>query len=305
MGSEAPRTRCEVWAPAKINLGLRVLGRRDDGYHELVTTFVAVDLYDHLVFTRCIAGGVNLEARAGWNDGARPDGFPLDERNLIMKAVRLVEREAGVHASLSISIRKCIPIAAGLGGGSADAAATLVAMTRLYGLDPSPEQLTAWGGQLGADVPFFLGGPMAEGRGRGDALRSIRLFSGWWALLVSPLIFLSAREVYGGFGLTFGTKGGSFDNCRDREGFLAALRRIHNDLEPVVIRRAPEIQLWQGRLHELGAAGVLVSGSGPTVAGVFMHEPSAETVQALRERGSRIRVFVTRPVVTPTALVVR
>ena len=303
--SEITPTRCEIWAPAKLNLGLRVVGRRDDGYHDLVTTFVAVDLYDHLVFTKRIAGGVSLEARSAWNGSATPDGFPLDEQNLILRAVRLIERETGIRTSLSISIQKRIPIAAGLGGGSADAAATLVAMTRLYGLEPSPGQLSAWAGQLGSDVPFFLGGPMAEGRGRGDVLRPIRFFSGWWAVLVSPSIFLSAKEVYGGLDLTSEARGGNFTDCRDREGFLAALRRIHNDLEPVVIRRAPEILLWQGRLREQGAVGVFVSGSGPTVFGVFMDQPPEGVVQSLGERGAGIRVFVTRPVVTPTALVVR
>lgn len=297
-------TRCEVWAPAKLNLGLRVVGRRDDGYHDLVTTFVAVDLYDHLIFTRLITGGVYLEAQSAWT-GRRPEGFPLDESNLIIRAVRLIEHEAGVRASLSISIKKRIPIAAGLGGGSADAAATLVAMTRLYGLDPTPEELSAWAGQLGADVPFFLGGPVAEGRGKGDILRPIRLYSLWWAVLLSPPVFLSAREVYGGLGLTSGLKEDNFDDCRDREGFLAALRRSHNDLEAVVLRRAPEILLWQGRLREQGAAGVFVSGSGPTVFGVYMNQPPEETVQSLRGGGTGARVVVARPVTTPLALVVQ
>jgi len=106
-----------------------------------------------------------------------------------------------VRASLSISIKKRIPIAAGLGGGSADAAATLVAMTRLYGLDPTAEELSAWAGNWGRMLPFFLGGRWQEGRGKGDILRPIRLYSLWWAVLLSPPVFLSAREVYGGFGL--------------------------------------------------------------------------------------------------------
>src|SRR3989304_3951037 len=118
-------TRCEIWAPAKLNLGLRIVGRRDDGYHDLETMFVAVDLYDHLTFTKRIAGDVSLEARSSW-DNRRPAGFPLGEQNLIMRAVRLIEQECGIHASLSISVKKSIPIAAGLGGGSSDAAAALV-----------------------------------------------------------------------------------------------------------------------------------------------------------------------------------
>jgi 4-diphosphocytidyl-2-C-methyl-D-erythritol kinase len=297
-------TRCEIWAPAKLNLGLRVVGRRNDGYHDLETLFVAIDLYDHLTFTKRIAGGVSLEARSSW-DGRTPAGFPLGEQNLIVRAIRLIEQDCGIHASLSISIEKSIPIAAGLGGGSSDAAAALVAMARLYGLDLPHEHLTAWARQLGADVSFFLGTPIAEGWGRGDSLRPARLFSDWWAVLVSPPVFLSAKEVYGGLDLTSKARRVNFTNCRDREGFLAALRRIQNDLEPVVIRLAPEISLWQGRLREQGAAGVFVSGSGPTVFGVFMDQPPDQAVQCLRESGTGARVLVARPVGTPTALVVR
>lgn len=299
------RTRCEVWAPAKLNLGLRIVGRRDDGYHDLETTFVAVDLYDHLIFTKRITGGVSLELRPPGNSRRAVEDFPLDEQNLIMRAVRLVERDTGIQASLSISIRKQIPIAAGLGGGSSDAAATLVAMTRLYDLHPPAGVLPALARELGSDVPFFLGGPIAEGRGRGDILRPVRLFSDWWAVLVTPPIFLSAKEVYTGLSLTSKAKGGNLFGGRDRDGFLAALRRIHNDLEPVVIRRATEISLWQGRLCELGAAKVIVSGSGPTVFGVFMDQPPEGAVRRLRELGARTRIFVTRPIVAPGALVVR
>ncbi len=298
------RTRCEIWAPAKLNLGLRVLGRRADGYHDILTRFVAVDLYDQLVFTRRIAGGVSLQLQVD-SAGVRPGEFPLDEGNLILRAVRLVERAAGIRASLSISIRKTIPIAAGLGGGSADAAATLLAMTRLYGIDVPPRELGAWGAQLGADVRFFLGESAAMGRGRGDELTPISLFRQWWAILVTPPVFVSAGDVYGDLRLTLGAKAANFHDCRDREGFLAALRRSHNDLEAVVLRRAPEILLWQGRLREQGAAGVFVSGSGPTVFGVYMSQPSEKTVQSLRGGGTGARVEVARPVTTPLALVVQ
>jgi 4-diphosphocytidyl-2-C-methyl-D-erythritol kinase len=297
-------TRFEIRAPAKLNLGLRVVGRRDDGYHDLETLFVAIDLYDHLTFTKRITGNVSLEARSSW-DGRAPTGFPLGEQNLIVRAIRLVEQDCGIHASLSVSIEKNIPIAAGLGGGSSDAAAALVAMARLYCLDLPHAQLTAWARQLGADVPFFLGTPISEGRGRGDSLRPVRLFCDWWAVLVSPPVFLSAKDVYGGLGLTSKARRVNFTNCRDREGFLAALRRIQNDLEPVVIRLAPEISLWQRRLREQGAAGVFVSGSGPTVFGVFLDQPPDQVVQCLRESGTEVRVLVARPVGTPTALVVR
>lgn len=298
------RVCCEVMAPAKINLGLQVIGRRPDGYHDILTTFVAINLYDHLIFTRRIAGGVSLEAVNPDRDRGGTQGFPIGEDNLIMRAVRLVERETELHADLLISVRKQIPIAAGLGGGSSDAAATLLGLKHLYDLPVSERKLADWAGRLGSDVPFFLNSWAAEGRGRGEKLRPIRLFRDWWVLMVTPRIFLSAKDVYEGLDLTYGAGAADFSGCRDRGSFLAALRRAHNDLESVVIRRIPEVQQWRDRLRKIGAENVFVSGSGPTAFGVFLNRPTEGAVQLLRKAGMLSQVIMARPVDTPTALVV-
>ncbi len=299
------RTRIGIWAPAKVNLGLRVLGKRPDGYHNIRTVFVALALYDHLQFTRTVSGGVQLRRAPTADSGHIARGFPLNEDNLIMRAVRLVEQQTGIVANLAIEVRKTIPIAAGLGGGSSDAAATLRAMTRLYDLNTDSSLMAQWAMAIGSDVPFFLGDAMAAGSGRGEVLRPIKLFADWWIVLICPPVFLSAGEVYGQLRLTSTLPVPCFGESRDAEGFLDALRQSHNDLEPVVIHRVPDVRNWLEYLKESGADGVFVSGSGPTACGVFGQRPSERIVDSMRERQPGVQIFVTHPVSTAGALLER
>lgn len=296
------RTHVDIGAPAKINLGLRVLGKRPDGYHDIDTVFVAVDHYDHLSFTRTICGGVQLRLLPSAGSTEVANGFPLNEDNLITRAVRLVERETGIVANLAIEVHKAIPIAAGLGGGSADAAATLRALTRLYDLRVDLGRVAGWAAALGSDVPFFLGGPIARGTGRGEKLNPLKMFTDWWLVLICPPVFLSAGDVYGQLRLTSPRPNPSFGQSRDAEGFFDALRQCHNDLENVVIRQVPDVCNWLEYLKESGAGGVFVSGSGPTACGVYRRRPSERFVRLMRERQPRAQVIVTRPVATAGAL---
>jgi 4-diphosphocytidyl-2-C-methyl-D-erythritol kinase len=299
------RTRIGIWAPAKVNLGLRVLGKRPDGYHNIRTVFVALALYDHLQFTRTVSGGVQLRLAPTADSGHIARGFPLNEDNLIMRAVRLVEQQTGIVANLAIEVRKTIPIAAGLGGGSSDAAATLRAMTRLYDLNTDSSLMAQWAMAIGSDVPFFLGDAMAVGSGRGEVLRPLKLFADWWIVLICPPVFLSAGEVYGQLRLTSTRPIPCLGQSRDAEGFLDTLRQSHNDLEPVVIRRVPDVRNWLEYLKESGADGVFVSGSGPTACGVFGQRPSERIVDSMRERQPGVQIFVTHPVSTAGALLER
>ncbi len=300
-----PRSHIDIWAPAKVNLGLSVLGKRADGYHDIHTVFVALDLYDHLQFTRTAEGGVRLRLADGESDFHGTHAFPLGEDNLIVRAVRLVEQQTGIVANLTIEVQKRIPIAAGLGGGSSDAAAALRAITRLHHIDAGDERVAEWAAALGSDVPFFLGSAMAEGMGRGEILRPLKLFADWWIVLVCPPVFLSAGEVYGQLRLTSRRTIPSFTESRDREGFFAALRQSHNDLEPVVMRRVPVVCEWLEHLKESGADGVFVSGSGPTACGVFGRRPSERIVRTMQERQPGTRIVVARPVSTAGALLER
>jgi len=297
-------TTCHILAPAKINLGLRVLGKRPDGFHEIRTTFVALDLYDRLTFTKKISGGVRLD----WDptpvvERERLD-FPLDERNLIVRAIRLLEERAGHGFDVAISVHKRIPTAAGLGGGSSDAAAALVGIDRLYGLGLSPHELAECAARLGSDVPFFLGGPAAVGEGRGERLRPVALYREWWAILVSPPVALRAADVYGRLRLTSPSGPSSLDFREDGDGFFSALRQCRNDLEAVVTSRFPELLRWEDSLREAGAESTFVTGSGPTVVGVFRRQPGDLTVERIRARDERVRVILARPVTTKAALVV-
>jgi len=278
-----------------------VLGKRSDGYHEIDTVFVAIDCYDDLEFEGTDSGGIALSWRTDDPDFPTHD-LTGDDSNLIVRAVRLVERERGLTAHLRIGLIKRIPIAAGLGGGSADAAATLAACNRLLGLNETARTLSNWAAQLGSDVPFFLGPPCARGRGRGEVLEPVECSTDWWALLVCPSMRLSAAEVYGALRLT-GDR--PFTDTLPRlagNGFIAAIGGLHNDLEQVVIGRAPVVQRWRSQLSHAGARCVLVSGSGPTVVGIFDFAPDPEIIGMGLSPGDRM--IVARPVATRSALII-
>jgi len=296
------RDKCEVWAPAKINLDLRVLGRRPDGFHEIDTTFVAVDLYDHLRFVRS-EGECRLALSPDSAVSPTAADFPLDERNLVLRAVRLWEQVTGVRIGIEITVTKSIPSAAGLGGGSSDAAATLWAINHMFGFDKSDAELGRMGASLGSDVPFFLGGAAARGRGRGEILEPIDLYWDWWAVLLCPPYRSSTPEVYAGLSLTEFVRNSRFDARSDEEGFFAALRRSHNDLEEVVVRRIPALLALREGLLANGAVYAAVSGSGPTIFGVFRRPPDEGVLARLSVLGDgNLRVCLVRPVATSQAL---
>ena len=171
----------EERAYAKINLALEVLGRRDDGYHEVSTVLHAVELTDHLTFEA--SEGLSLEC---------DDPAIASEGNLVLRAARLLQQTAGSGRGASITLRKGIPVAAGLGGGSSDAAVTLLALSRLWGIGMSPDELMELGATLGSDVPFFLQGNGLQGSGcalatgRGERVVSLPTAQGWWVVVLRP-----------------------------------------------------------------------------------------------------------------------
>ena len=292
---------CRIRTPAKINLGLRVRGRRPDGFHEIETTFAAVDLYDDLVCRRTDDGRVRLT----WNapdPHFRAGDLDNGESNLIVRAVRALERACGFEAGLEIHLTKRIPVAAGLGGGSSDAAAALVAVDRLYGLKMPPAELTAVAAELGSDVPFFLGSSCALARGRGEQLEPRKLFRDWWGVLVCPPLALKAGEIYAALDLTDYPPVPDTPHSLDGDGFFDAIGRLRNDLEKAVISRAPVVLYWCKRLVALGAQGAFVSGSGPTVVGIFRTPPDRRKLKDSEPGGAQ--VFIVRPVDTPTAIVI-
>jgi 4-diphosphocytidyl-2-C-methyl-D-erythritol kinase len=271
------RRRLVLQAAAKVNLGLEILGRRDDGYHEIATVMQAVDLSDRLI----IEDAETLEFRTG-----SPD-VPADGANLAARAAATLRDAAGSSRGAKIVLDKRIPVAAGLGGGSADAAAVLIGLNRLWGLRWSSERLAEVAVRLGMDVPFFLRGGVAVGTGRGERLRSID--GGAMALvLVNPGTRVSTAEAYGRVTPALYSDGervraltrtiGSRDPAR-------IARHLYNALEDAVGPAQPEIGRVEEALRAAGALGVAMSGSGPTVFGVARSWDHARQIRARVVRG--------------------
>jgi 4-diphosphocytidyl-2-C-methyl-D-erythritol kinase len=273
-------------APAKLNLYLRVLGRRTDGYHELETLFERIDLADELTFAPQ-AGGIAVTCD--------DPGLPCGPENLVTKAAALLQRATGSSQGMAVHLVKRIPIASGLGGGSSDAAATLVGLNQLWNLRFARHQLAELASQLGSDVPFFLEETaFAIGRGRGERCEPLNgTMPTLWHVLVVPRARLSTQEIYEQFDerrrtdLTAGSPSITMASHALRNGSLDELAKgLHNDLEPEAIRRCPVIPQIQGRLSGGGCPGVLTSGSGPAVFGLCESASHATTIaQRLRESG--------------------
>ena len=270
-------------APAKLNLYLRVLGRRPDGYHELETLFERIDLADELTFT---------PQERGITVTCDDSTLACGESNLVTKAATLLRQTCGVSQGATIHLTKRIPVAAGLGGGSSDAATTLIGLNRLWGLPLPISRLRELGAQLGADVPvFFEQAPFVMGRGRGDACELVA--PPWptlWHVLVVPPARLSTKDVYEGFDRSTLTTSRPFSSIvlhALRNGSLRELAEgFVNDLQPEAIRRCPVIQDIQGFLQSYPCLGTMVSGSGPSVFGLCQDQSQAEAVsQRLHQVG--------------------
>ncbi len=246
-------------AHAKINLCLSVLGRRPDGYHDVEMLMQMVGLSDEVTVAARDSAGVRITCDS--------DAVPQGEDNIAWKAGHALLKRAGRGAGFSITVRKAIPVAAGLGGGSSDAAAVLVAANELLGAGLKREQLAEIGAKLGMDVPFFLYGPTALARGRGELLTELTPMPVMRILLVNPGFETSTAWVYKNLNLRLTKKVDCNKILRLAVGNMAA--GLHNDLETVTAAAHPEIHAIRQALLEQGAAGVLMSGSGPTVFGIF------------------------------------
>ena len=266
----------ECRAPAKLNLGLEILRRREDGYHEIETIFLPLRLADRLEFRRARKGsGIRLSVAGA--------ALPVDRENLVHRAAERACAELGVAADLEIALEKRVPVAAGLGGGSSDAAATLLALETLYEkpLGHATRQRIALG--LGADVPFFLDPKPALGRGVGERLEALTgVPEMFWVLVAFPfLISTAAAYAEGGAELTLPRDPTSIGALLGPSGLLVSPR---NDLETVASRRHPEIRAARRALESVGALATGMTGSGPTVFGRFANE------RAARQAAERVEV---------------
>ena len=265
-------------APAKLNLALRVLGRRPDGYHELETIFERIDLADELAF-QPQPRGLTVTC-----DDPTLDCGPA---NLVTQAAALLQQTCRTAQGVAIHLTKLFPIAGGLGGGSSDAATTLIGLNRLWQLGLSRERVVELAARLGSDVPFFLveEAAFAIGRGRGERCEPLAgPLPTLWHVLVVPDARLSTKEIYEAFDrresvLTEPRASVTMSLHALRNGSLSELAKgLRNELEPEAIRRCPVIRDIQHALRATGCLAVLVSGSGPSVFGLCRDAAQAHQV---------------------------
>ena len=265
------REQIEVTAPAKINLSLDVTGRRDDGYHEVRMVMQTVRLCDRVRIRKISGTDIVLKNSLSY--------LPSGKGNLAYDAAVLFREETGISDGLFIEVEKNIPVAAGLAGGSTDGAAVLCGLNELFETGLSEEQLRDMGLRLGADVPFCIMGGTALAEGIGEKLTKLKNAPKFHVLLVKPPAGVSTKEVY--------TRLDAMENTvhPDIDGMLRAIEegshlgvasKTGNVLEPVTVSMCPEIENIKKQMRSFGCEGALMSGSGPTVFGLFTDRDRAK-----------------------------
>jgi 4-diphosphocytidyl-2-C-methyl-D-erythritol kinase len=282
-------TEVIVRAPAKVNLFLETLARRPDGYHELATLMVAVSLYDSLEFRDDPSGAVRLRC----DDPSLPTGA----ENLVVRAAELLQRETGTKAGAAVTLRKRIPAAAGLAGGSSDAAAALAGLNRLWRSGLTDRELAALAARIGSDVAFFFATPAAWCTGRGEIVEPLRLGRALNLVLACPAEGLSTAEVFRNLIVPESPKDGAGVRRAAEAGDIEELGRLlFNRLQPAAEGLCPAVAGLCGRLAGQGPAGCLMSGSGSTVFALCRCRGEARRVARalapIREGSGGTRVYI-------------
>lgn len=272
-------------AHAKINIGLHVLGKRTDGFHDLETIFHEINMYDE----------IELETHEELMMTADSILVPIDETNLCLRAAQLLQSELKVQQGAMIHLKKNIPVGAGLGGGSSDAAAVLLGLNKLWGLKLKNNKLRKIAAEIGSDVPFFIEGGTAYATGRGEILQHFELDVPFWIVLVTPPRHVSTAWAY--------------QNLKsDRQGKVVDLRNalteqiqkpkklnaiVQNDFEPSVFEAHPEILRTKEKLKDCGAVFSLMTGSGSSVFGFFTDAENAQ--RSIKEFPQAFAISITEP----------
>ncbi len=267
-------------APAKLNLVLDVLGKRPDGFHELCTVFERIGLCDTITLT--------ANARDPIRIICDHPHVPKGPKNLALRAARQIQQEYGVRQGVDIRIVKRIPVAAGLAGGSSNAAAVLMGLNQLWHLGLSQKPLARHAARLGSDVAFFIyDTPFALGTGRGEKIRPLRARAKLWHVLVTPKVKMYTKEVFACFArkaksLTLTKKKDNVNICLPylRKGDFQGLGAVlSNDLESSILSLKPDLIRLKKKLSDAGAAGVCFSGSGPSVFALASGRAQAESIK--------------------------
>lgn len=281
-------------AYAKINLGLDVLGRRENGYHDVRMVMQTVGIHDKLTFTERHDEKIRIAVRL--SDG-QTEELACDEHNLVYKAAKLLMQERGLTQGVDVELEKNIPIAAGMAGGSTDAAATLLGLNELYDLQMSKEQLCELGVRIGADVPYCIVGGTVLAEGIGEILTGMAPAPQCKFLVVKPAVSVSTAFVY-----THLDELGEYPHpdidalmaCIKAKDVAAMAKLLGNVLETVTVPAYPVIQEIKDEMLACGALGALMSGSGPTVFGIFETEEQLQTAyKKLAAKEGVSQIFMT------------
>lgn len=266
----------KVLSPAKINLFLEVISKREDGYHEIETVLQAIDIQDEVILR---------DKKEGTKIVCSREGVPQGKGNLAYQAAEVIRKETHLQRGVEIEIKKEIPVAAGLGGGSSNAAATLVGLRKLWNLKLSRERLESLAKGLGMDVPFFIKGGRALGKGRGEELTSLKGWQPLWLTVVVPDCQVSTARVYQSLNLSLTRKRkqikiviNDLKAWSEKNWSLV----LHNRLKEVIEKEYPQVGRVRERLRALGGVA-LMSGSGPAVFGIFPKRQQAKRAGAIIE----------------------
>jgi 4-diphosphocytidyl-2-C-methyl-D-erythritol kinase len=282
--------KISIKAPAKINLYLQVLWKRDDGFHEIESLIQAIDLYDE----------ITLEKSDKIELTVSDPSIPNDNRNLAFRAAEAFQ-DSFPFPGVKIELIKNIPVGAGLGGGSSDAAFVLRGLCQLYDLHPTFDELSGIAATLGSDIPFFLSTGQALVKGRGEILETINLPIDYEIVILSPPVAISTAEVYSLKKISLTTKRIEplLNSGIDFSGLLRLANDFRNDLEEVVLKKYPILQDLKRSLLGSGAFYCSMTGSGSSFFGLFMTGTKiSEELENLKERG--VKVFRCKPILLPS-----
>ncbi|WP_163527974.1 4-(cytidine 5'-diphospho)-2-C-methyl-D-erythritol kinase [Halobacillus ihumii] len=259
-------------APAKINLSLDVLYKREDGFHEVEMVMTTVDLADRIELSTLSSGIIRVESESRF--------VPNDERNLAYRAAKLMKDHYQIKEGVRIFIEKNIPVAAGLAGGSSDAAAVLRGVNEIWGIGASLDELAELGAKIGSDVSFCVYGGTALARGRGEQILELPSPPPCWVVLAKPTIGVSTQTIYQGFNPKTASHPDTVGmiNALRREDFDAICGHVGNALEGVTMKLHPEVNQIKEQMRQAGADAVLMSGSGPTVFALVGQDARAQRI---------------------------
>ena len=261
-------------APAKVNVRLEITGKRPDGYHNIFSIFVPVELYDSLEIRKSGTGLIQFKSK----------GFdvPEDPTNLVYRAADTFFKKTGIkNSGLEIKLEKNIPVAAGLGGGSSDAASTLLALNELYEFPIKKEDLLATALNLGADVPFFIDAVPSIVTGIGEILEPLPNWPEYWYLIITPKVEISTAWVYQNYKMELTSNEYDYIRKTLKNDDVIISNILKNDLEKVTSASFPIINTLKRKIMDAGAEGAIMSGSGPSVFGIFLSRAKAVSARDL------------------------